>query len=126
MNRHASNWDRYITAGDYCLAENRSLESIKLCRCCQPVHNLHELDGGLVPVGRGGDTGHVLHLGGVSEHDGSLGPGRQAVHLRAADAVVGGGCTGSRTGRQPTPFPIATNARASAGNAHAAGGVSSI
>lgn len=52
---------------------------------------LHELDGGLVPVGRGGDAIHVLHLGGISEHDGSLGSAGEAGDLRAANAVVGGG-----------------------------------
>jgi hypothetical protein len=42
-------------------------------------------------VGRGGDATRVLHLGGISEHHGSLGRAREAVDLRAADAVVGGG-----------------------------------
>ena len=42
-------------------------------------------------MGRGGDAIHVLHLGGISEHDGSLSFAGEAVDLRAADAVVGGG-----------------------------------
>ena len=58
---------------------------------CFDAKNLHELDGGLVPVGRGGDAIHVLHLGGISEHVGSLSFAGEAGDLRAADAVVGGG-----------------------------------
>ena len=42
-------------------------------------------------MGRGGDAIHVLHLGGISEHDGSLGRAGEAGDLRAANAVVGGG-----------------------------------
>ncbi len=57
----------------------------------RPRQNLHELDGGLVPVGRGGDAIHVLHLGGIGEHDGSLSSAGEAGDLRAANAVVGGG-----------------------------------
>ena len=58
--------------------------------------DLHERNGGLVPVGRKGDTVHVLHLGGVGEHESSLIHGGEAVDLRATDAVVGGGCTMER------------------------------
>ena len=48
---------------------------------------------GLVPVGRHGDAVHILHLGGVGEHLCGVHAVRhagKAVHLRAADAVVGG------------------------------------
>ena len=54
--------------------------------------DLHESDGGLVPVGREGDAFHVLHLGGVGEHEGGLLGGGKAVDLGAANAVMNGGC----------------------------------
>ena len=54
--------------------------------------DLHEGNGGLVPVGGKGHAIHVLHLGGVGEHEGSLLRRGEAVDLGAADAVVGGGC----------------------------------
>jgi hypothetical protein len=56
------------------------------------MSGLHDLNGGLVPVHGEGDAVHVLHLGGVAEHEGSFLHGGQAVDLGAADAVVGGGC----------------------------------
>lgn len=56
------------------------------------MSDLHNLNGGLVPVHGEGDAIHVLHLGGVGKHEGSLLHGGQAVDLGAADAVVGGGC----------------------------------
>ena len=55
------------------------------------MSDLHNLNGGLVPVHGEGDAIHVLHLGGVGKHEGSLLHGGQAVDLGAADAVVGGG-----------------------------------
>ena len=61
--------------------------------------DLHELHGGLVPVGGEGHAVHVLHLRGVGEHKGSLLHGGQAVDLGAADAVVGGGCNTNRQGQ---------------------------
>ena len=48
----------------------------------------------LVPMVRVRHTVHVHHLGGVSEHDGSLGVGGQAGGLGAANAVVRGICRG--------------------------------
>lgn len=57
------------------------------------MRNLHDFDGALVPVGRHGDAAHVLHLGGVGEHDGGLSRAGEAVDLGATDAVVGGGCS---------------------------------
>ena len=46
----------------------------------------------------GRDTVHVLHLGGVGEHGGSLSGAGEAVHLRATDAVVGGSCSREEAG----------------------------
>ena len=43
-------------------------------------------------MGGEGDAIAVLHLGGISEHEGGLGVTGKAVDLGTADAVVGGGC----------------------------------